>query len=123
MPEYSVFIITSLSSRSSFKTSFSMIPFFSRPRMIVLYTVPLRNYNKIFYVDMLVLSYFFSATYLLLLIVLFTSNNITEEIILSSIYSFMVVFTAFMYFAKRYNIQYNIPNIVTTARLIINIFI
>ena len=35
----------------------------------------------------------------------------------------MVVFTAFMYFAKRYNIQYNIPNIVTTARLIINIFI
>ena len=91
--------------------------------MIVLYTVPLGNYNKIFYVDMLVLSYFFSATYLLILIVLFTSNNITEEIVLSSIYSFMVVFTAYMYFAKRYNIQYNIPNIVTTARLIINIFI
>ena len=72
---------------------------------------------------MLVLSYFFSATYLLLLIVIFTTNNITENIILSSTYSFIIVFTTFMYFAKKYRIEYNIPNIVTAARLIINIFI
>ena len=72
---------------------------------------------------MLVLSYFFSAMYLLLLLVIFTSNNITENIILSSTYSFIIVFTTFMYFAKKYRIEYNIPNIVTAARLIINIFI
>ncbi len=72
---------------------------------------------------MLVLSYFFSVIYLLLLIALFTTNNITDNIILSSIYSFIIVFTTFIYFAKKYNIEYNIPNFVTTARLIINIFI
>ena len=67
--------------------------------------------------------FFLNVSYLMLLVLLLTPGEITQSILTSSLYVLMFISTISIYLLRESQIDFNIPNLVTNFRLVLNIFI
>jgi len=67
--------------------------------------------------------FFLNLSYLMLLVLLLTPGEITQSILTSSLYVLMFISTISIYLLRESQIDFNIPNLVTNFRLVLNIFI
>ena len=67
--------------------------------------------------------FFLNVSYLMLLVLLLTPGEITQSILTSSLYVLMFISAISIYTLRESQIDFNIPNLITNFRLVLNIFI
>ena len=67
--------------------------------------------------------FFLNVSYLMLLVLLLTPGEITQSILTSSLYVLMFISAISIYTLRESRIDFNIPNLITNFRLVLNIFI
>ena len=67
--------------------------------------------------------FFLNVSYLMLLVLLLTPGEITQSILTSSLYMLMFISAISIYTLRESRIDFNIPNLITNFRLVLNIFI
>ena len=67
--------------------------------------------------------FFLNLSYLMLLVLLLTPGEITQSILASSLFVLMFISAILIYILRESQIDFNIPNLITNFRLVLNIFI
>ena len=67
--------------------------------------------------------FFLNVSYLMLLVLLLTPGEITQSILTSSLYVLMFISAISIFTLRESRIDFNIPNLITNFRLVLNIFI
>ena len=67
--------------------------------------------------------FFLNVSYLMLLVLLLTPGEITQSILTSSLYLLMFISAISIYTLRESRVDFNIPNLITNFRLVLNIFI
>ena len=67
--------------------------------------------------------FFLNVSYLMLLVLLLTPGEITQSILTSSLYVLMFISAISIYILRESQIDFNVPNLITNFRLVLNIFI
>ena len=67
--------------------------------------------------------FFLNLSYLMLLVLLLTPGEITQSILATSLYVLMFISVISIYLLRESQIDFNIPNLITNFRLVLNIFI
>lgn len=67
--------------------------------------------------------FFLNVSYLMLLVLLLTPGEITQSILTSSLYVLMFISAISIYTLRESRVDFNIPNLITNFRLVLNIFI
>ena len=67
--------------------------------------------------------FFLNVSYLMLLVLLLTPGEITQSILTSSLYVLMFISAILIYILRESQIDFNVPNLITNFRLVLNIFI